>query len=146
MASNSYEHLEPYDPNAALRNQIVRTRADLGDTLQELASRADVKARAREAVADAKVRAKQAVRSRVMHLGRRSKGAASSGATRMTDLGRRSKDAASSGGDSARITVIRAGGPVTIVAGAGLGVLAGYGVFKLMQKRKYGHLHPRGMR
>lgn len=130
MDANPYEHLEPYDPQAALRNQIVRTRADLGDTLQELASRTDVKARAREAVADAKVRAKQAVRSRVTH------------------LGRRSKDAASAGGDSARVTMVRAGGPVTIVVGTGAGALVGYGVYKLLQTRKHGRRRPRtrGMR
>src|SRR5690606_39704931 len=59
-----YEHWEPYDANAALRNQITRTRADLGETLSELAARADVKARARQAVSQARDRTRAAVRER----------------------------------------------------------------------------------
>jgi hypothetical protein len=118
--AQSYEHLEPYDQQAALRNQIVRTRADLGDTLQELASRADVKARAREAVAGAKVRAREAVRSRVSRLG----------------LGGGAGDSDTS---SARHLLTRAGrSPVTVVAGGAVGAMAGFGLFKLLQRQKAG--------
>jgi len=40
----------------ALREEIKQTRADLGDTVQALAARADVKARAREQVSQTKQR------------------------------------------------------------------------------------------
>lgn len=46
---------------AALRADIARTRADLGDTVEELAGRVDVKARAKEAVDEAKHRSSLAV-------------------------------------------------------------------------------------
>jgi hypothetical protein len=41
----------------ALRDEIARTRAELGDTVEALAAKADVKARVRERVDEAKVRA-----------------------------------------------------------------------------------------
>lgn len=41
-----------------LRHDITRTREELGETIEALAAKADVKARAKESVADAKVRAK----------------------------------------------------------------------------------------
>jgi hypothetical protein len=44
-----------------LRQEIKRTRADLGDTVEALAAKADVKARARDAVEDVKLRARDAV-------------------------------------------------------------------------------------
>jgi hypothetical protein len=123
--AESYEHLEPYDQQAALRNQIVRTRADLGDTLQELAARADVKARAREAVAGAKVRAREAVRSQVSRLG----------------FGGGSGDSDTA---SAADLLTRAGrSPITVVAGGAAGALAGFGLFKLVQWQMAGR-RPRG--
>ncbi|GID92787.1 DUF3618 domain-containing protein [Amorphoplanes digitatis] len=42
----------------ALREEIRQTRADLGETVQALAAKADVKARAREQVAQTKQRAR----------------------------------------------------------------------------------------
>jgi hypothetical protein len=45
----------PIDPEA-LRAEIRRTRAELGDTVQALAAKADVKARAKESVSLAKER------------------------------------------------------------------------------------------
>jgi ElaB/YqjD/DUF883 family membrane-anchored ribosome-binding protein len=48
----------PADPQQ-LRAEIERTRADLGETVQELAAKADVKARAKQAVGDATDRARQ---------------------------------------------------------------------------------------
>jgi hypothetical protein len=117
--AQSYEHLEPYDQQAALRNQIVRTRADLGDTLQELAARADVKARAREAVAGAKLRAREAVRSRVSRLG----------------MGGGASDSDAS---AARHLLGAGPGPITIVAGGAAGALAGYGLFKLLRSQRSG--------
>lgn len=46
------------DPKvAALRSEIAHTRAELGETVEALAAKADVKARAQEKVADVKARA-----------------------------------------------------------------------------------------
>lgn len=42
---------------AALRSEIEQTRTELGETVEELAARADVKARAKEKVEDTKTRA-----------------------------------------------------------------------------------------
>jgi hypothetical protein len=42
---------------AALRSEIEQTRADLGETVEELAARADVKARAKEKVEETKAQA-----------------------------------------------------------------------------------------
>ncbi|MCY1143771.1 DUF3618 domain-containing protein [Actinoplanes sp. Pm04-4] len=42
----------PIDPQQ-LRAEIEQTRADLGDTVEQLAAKADVKARAKQAVGDA---------------------------------------------------------------------------------------------
>ena len=44
-----------------LRAEIKRTRADLGETVQALAAKADVKARAREQVEVARQRTREAV-------------------------------------------------------------------------------------
>ncbi len=44
-----------------LRHEIEQTRADLGATVEALATKADVKARAHEAVADVKARARETV-------------------------------------------------------------------------------------
>ncbi|HEU4426851.1 MAG TPA: DUF3618 domain-containing protein [Pilimelia sp.] len=48
------------DPDE-IRTEIERTRENLGDTVEALAAKADVKARASEAVSDAKARASEAV-------------------------------------------------------------------------------------
>lgn len=50
----------PPDPGA-LRHEITRTREELGETIEALAAKADVKARAQESVAEAKVRARAKV-------------------------------------------------------------------------------------
>lgn len=52
-----------------LRHDITRTREELGETIEALAAKADVKARAQESVAEAKVRARAKVedtRARVL--------------------------------------------------------------------------------
>ena len=46
---------------AALRTDIERTRAELGETVEQLAQKADVKARAKEKVEDVKARAHEQV-------------------------------------------------------------------------------------
>jgi len=48
----------PEDNVIALRYEIERTRAELGETVEQLAARADVKARAQEAVDEVKGRAR----------------------------------------------------------------------------------------
>lgn len=49
-SKNSHNgHAAPTDPEA-LRQEIARTRAGLGETVEALAAKADVKARAQEAV------------------------------------------------------------------------------------------------
>jgi hypothetical protein len=57
-------HVVPADPDA-LREEIARTRAGLGETVEALAAKADVKARAQEAmhssVAAAKLRMREGV-------------------------------------------------------------------------------------
>jgi hypothetical protein len=114
-----YEHFEPFDDKAALRNQIARTRADLGDTIEELAARTDVKARAKEMVTDVRSRAGQAVRSRARRVVSRTHGAARSSASSVRGgLGRASQRTA------------------RIAAGAGAGALVGYGIFELLRRRR----------
>lgn len=112
------EHYEPFDEKAALRNQIARTRADLGETIGELAARTDVKARASQMVSDVRSRAKDAVRARARRAMTRTQGAALQGATSM----------------GAGVARASRRGTATIVAGAGAGALAGYGVFELVRR------------
>ncbi|GIF17554.1 hypothetical protein BJ973_009481 [Actinoplanes tereljensis] len=52
---------EPKPSIDELRAEIKQTRADLGETVQALAAKADVKARAKDQVEVAKVRAREAV-------------------------------------------------------------------------------------
>jgi hypothetical protein len=113
-----YEHWEPHDGDAALRNQITQTRADLGETITELAARVDVKARARQAVAQARSRAREAVWEK----------------TRAAAL--RTKVAARSGASSARRLLDRtAQSRVSLAIGGGAAALAGLGVYALTRRR-----------
>jgi hypothetical protein len=113
-----YEHWEPYDANAALRNEITRVRADLGETLSELAARADVKARARQAMVHAADRTRAALRDRTR--------------SAVTRTGR----AARTGVSSARQLVDRMGRtPATVVAGGAAGALLGLGIYVLLRRR-----------
>lgn len=48
----------PADPQK-LRAEIEQTRAELGDTVEQLAAKTDVKARAKQALGDAKGKARQ---------------------------------------------------------------------------------------
>lgn len=116
--TQSYEHWEPYDGQATLRNQITRTRADLGDTISELAARADVKARARQAVTQARTRAQTIVREKA----------------RSATM--RTQDAAITGASSARHMLDRLmHSPASIAVGAGAGALAGLGAYALLRHR-----------
>lgn len=53
-------HSTPTDPDA-LRAEIERTRSQLGQTVEALAAKADVKARAHETVEQAKLRVRESV-------------------------------------------------------------------------------------
>ena len=69
MTTVNGNHVRPGTDVGALRHDITRTREELGETIEALAAKADVKARAKESVADAKVRARakvQDTRVRVM--------------------------------------------------------------------------------
>ena len=57
-------HVAPSDPEA-LRQEIARTRAGLGETVEALAAKADVKARAQEAVHSSVTAAKLRMREGV---------------------------------------------------------------------------------
>jgi hypothetical protein len=62
----------PSDPTA-LRKEIAQTRADLGETVEALAAKVDVKARAHETVEHAKLRARataQEAKDHAIELGR----------------------------------------------------------------------------
>jgi ElaB/YqjD/DUF883 family membrane-anchored ribosome-binding protein len=60
----------PADPEK-LREEIAATREDLGETVQALADRADVKARAQEKVGEAKQQTEQAAEQAVQQVRRR---------------------------------------------------------------------------
>jgi hypothetical protein len=115
-----YEHWEPHDGDAALRNQITQTRADLGETITELAARVDVKARARQAVAQARSRAREAVWEKTRAAAMRTKVAARSGASSARRLlGRNSR--------------------ASLAIGGGAAALAGLGIYALMRRRTPSH-------
>ena len=107
------------DTNDALRNQITRTRADLGDTVTELAARTDVKARTRQAVSETREHAKDAVRD------------AAEAASMRTGW------VAGSATSSARTLMDRLGGSSAprIAAGGAAGALAGLGLYALLRRR-----------
>lgn len=62
--NNHNGHAAPPDPEA-LRQEIARTRAGLGETVEALAAKADVKARAQEAVSTSVMAAKLRMREGV---------------------------------------------------------------------------------
>jgi hypothetical protein len=118
-SGDQYEHWEPHDGQAALRNQITQTRADLGDTITELAARTDVRARARQAVADARARAGDAMREKARSATMRTQGAARSGAS------------------SARhLLAWVAKSPASVAMAGGVGALAGLGIYALLRRRR----------
>jgi hypothetical protein len=119
LRADRYEHYEPFDTHAALRSQIARTRADLGDTISELASRTDVKARATQMVHDVRSRARQAVRQRARRAAMRARGLARSGASSaQRGLQRVSRN------------------PAPVATGAGVGAALGWAMFVLVRRRK----------
>jgi len=91
---------------AELREQIERTRNDLGETIEALAAKADVKARAR-----------QALRSRTSAMRGRTRQAMRAGAGPMRESAQ-----------AAKRTM-----PVTM--GAAIGALCGWGIYELLRRR-----------
>ncbi|MBO3742454.1 DUF3618 domain-containing protein [Actinoplanes flavus] len=98
----------------ALREEIRQTRSDLGETVQALAARADVKARAREQVAETKAR----VRSRAAVMTGRVREAANGTAVRIREADKR--DLAYRAGSR-----VRANPWPTVLTIAGLAAMAG---------------------
>lgn len=106
------------DANDGLRNHIAQTRADLGETLTELAERTDLTARARETVSQTRDRAMAAARERAESATMRLGWAAGSGAS------------------SAGRTLDRfAHSPLSIAAGGAVGALVGLGLYALLRRQ-----------
>jgi ElaB/YqjD/DUF883 family membrane-anchored ribosome-binding protein len=103
---------------AALRAEIKQTRAELGETVQALAAKADVKARAREQVEQTK----QKVRESVVSATDRVRHAAVS-----------ARDTVSEAGDEATVQVRR--NPVPLLAVLA-GVVAVVGVILVVRGRR----------
>jgi hypothetical protein len=111
--SRNNGHHEPADV-AALRQEIARTRAELGATVEALAAKADVKARAHDAVAEAKTRAKTRVYGAVADARTRMQGAA---------VGARSRAGRTVGLTSGRARHLAVNYPHLVAAGALAGAM-----------------------
>ncbi len=97
----------PAEPDLGeLRAQIERTRAELGETIEALAARADVKGRA-----------KQALRSRA-------------------DAVRgRTRRAMRNGAGTLRESALKARRPASVAGGAALGALCGWVIYEVLRRR-----------
>jgi len=146
--AQSYERSEPHDANAAQRNQIAQTRADLGNTLTELAARTDVKARTRQAVSQARDRAKNQLRERAQSATTRTRQAVAQARHRAKNelqeraqfATMRTQEAASSGASSARDLRERAGRtPASIPVGGAVAALAALGIYAVLRRRSRSH-------
>ncbi len=115
LHADRYEHYDPFDSHAELRNQIARTRADLGDTISELASRTDVKARATQMVHDVRSRTRQAVRHQARRAAMRTRDLAGSARHRLQRVSR---------------------SPASRATGAGVGAALGWAIFVLARRRR----------
>jgi hypothetical protein len=154
--------MRPADMDA-LRDQIDQTRADLGDTIEALAAKTDVRGRARDAIAERK----QAMRDRISALRARTGWMARSGAMAARDRASAMKDTTmhgrkttpgmpdsdertveilgGRGGDGMGVMVVRRAGEMAggaarsrgaqVVVGATLGALAGWGAYGMLRQR-----------
>jgi hypothetical protein len=118
------------DTNDALRSQITRTRADLGETVNELAARTDVKARTQQAVTEARDHARDAAREAAESASMRTGWVAGSATSSARSL-------LSRVGDSPAMRLLGRLGdsPATIAAGGAAGALAGLGLYALLGRR-----------
>lgn len=67
MTATNSKNGKSAPPNVAeLRNEIAETRAQLGETVEALSAKADVKARAKESAEQAKARAKESAEHAVV--------------------------------------------------------------------------------
>jgi hypothetical protein len=122
--SRNNGHQEPADV-AALRQEIARTRAALGVTVEALAAKADVKARAHDAVAEAKTRAKARAQSAVVDAKTRVQGVVADTRTRMQGaaVGARSRAGRTVTRTSGRARDLAVGHPQFVAAGALAGAM-----------------------
>ena len=77
-----------------LKEEIARTRADLGDTVEQLAAKTDVKARGKEAVANVADRAKTQLADATEHAKEAAANVADKAKTHLADASDQAKDAA----------------------------------------------------
>jgi hypothetical protein len=120
-----------------LREQILQARSELGNTIEALAAKTDVKARAREAVDDMKFRASQAIRSR-----------AAAARDRTRDMVRMGASNVETGVSNVRRSVgaetRRARDPLGALVGGSVGAAAGFGIYLLLRRRWHRHESTRG--
>ena len=115
----------------ALRAEIKQTRAELGETVQALAAKADVKARAKEQVEQTKQKVKAQATA-----GASQSGADRGGAGRSGRAGRRDPDRAREAPVSSKVQKI-AYKPVGLLLSIGAGAVAGL-IFKEIWKAASG--------
>jgi sRNA-binding protein len=107
----------------ALRTEIAQTRADLGETVQALAAKADVKARAKEQVEQTR----QKVRAQAAEATQKARGAALTASERMRTAAVQARGSAAQATDqvpAVREQVRRSPVPLTVVL-AGMAALVG---------------------
>lgn len=116
----------------ALRAEIKQTRADLGETVQALAAKADVKARAKEQVEQTK----QKVKAQAVEATEKVRGAAAAATDRVRHAGAGVRVAAAEAGDQAQGTAEQVRrNPIPVVAVLA-GVVAVIGVILIVRGRR----------
>jgi cobalamin biosynthesis Mg chelatase CobN len=117
---------------AALRAEIKRTRADLGETVQALAAKADVKARAKEQVEQTK----QKVKAQAAEATEKVREAAAAAAGRVRHAGASARVAVAEAGDQAQGATEQARRNPIPVAVVLAGVVAVVGVILIVRGRR----------
>jgi CHASE3 domain sensor protein len=102
----------------ALRSEIAETRQQLGETVEALAAKADVKARAQESVQQAKVRAKQEAANAVVAARESAQQAANSAAQFGRELKADPATKLKVTADRVRVSVREKPAPWAVAAGA----------------------------
>jgi len=116
----------------ALRAEIKQTRADLGETVQALAAKADVKARAREQVEQTR----QKVRAQAVEAGEKVRDVAYLAGDRVKHAAASARDNAAGAGERAQVAGERIRrNPVPVVAFLA-GVAAVVGVILVVRGRR----------
>jgi cobalamin biosynthesis Mg chelatase CobN len=116
----------------ALRAEIKRTRADLGETVQALAAKADVKARAKEQVEQTK----QKVKAQATEATEKIREAAVAASDRVRHAGASARVAATEAGDEAEDAVEQVRRNPIPVAAVLAGVVAVIGVILIVRGRR----------